>query len=141
MRLDELGMEKIRHLEHMYGQLSNTPDDHPFIEKLAAYGKDTRPKLDTLITFYISENEINKLNQITIDKGITRTPVVRKWIVDFLKKPYPINLSMDVPKEKTLSFNIYADDYKKLKSYADKSNISIVDFPAILVKTKINEID
>lgn len=141
MRLDDTAMKKIRYLEHTYGQLSNTPDDHPFIEKLAPYGKDSRPKLDTLISFYVTKKELEKINRITMSEGTTRTPRLREWVVEFFKKPFPIDLTMDTPKEERLSFKIYANDYKKIKYYSDKTFVDVVDLLAIIVKTKLSEID
>lgn len=141
MRLDKLAMEKIRYLEHKYGQLSNIPEDHPYIEKLSVYGKNTPPKkLDTSVHFYLTKDELEKANNLTIGKGKARTTELRKWLVGFLEQPFTLNLTQKVPMTERIQFNIYKEDHDKLMNYANKSHLTLSSLLSIIVKTKLNEL-
>lgn len=138
MRLDSKAMSKIRYLEHKYGQLSNVPSSHPYINKLSMYGKNTpAPILDTLITFYLSSNELIKLNSVVEDLGKMRAATIRKWIIEYIKKPKDINTKLSIPKEERMSIAVYRKDFEKIVNLANEQELVFNELVAIIIKTKI----
>lgn len=139
MRLDTLGMKKIRFLEREYGQLSNVPDDHPAIKRLTKYGKEQRNiRLTMGIYFYLTKEELDFTTEYSREVSKLRTPTIRSWVTDYLKKPYKLRLNTDIPKTSRVSFKIREEDYKKLMAMEKEYSLPINDLLAIIVKDKIN---
>lgn len=141
MRLDSKAMTKIRHLEREYGQLSNVPSSHPYINRLSKYGKNTPPPLlDTLLSFYLTKDEMDKATEITNKLNKVRTTEIREWIVDYIYNPSKINTAIPIPKEERFTLNVYKKDFEELSKLASKNDMIFNEFAAIIVKTKISEL-
>lgn len=140
MRLDSTAMQKIRYLEHKYGQLSNVPEEHPYIKKLLIYGKNQpAPKLDTLITFYLTNEELKKATEITKKLKRVRTTCVREWIIEYLDNPKEINKNVSISKEERFSLNVYRKDFDRIIKLSTKKKLLYSDFLSMVVKQKISE--
>lgn len=124
MKLTPKAMSKIRLLENEYGQLSNVPSTHPYIEKLSKYGKPTPPKkLDTIAYFYLSTEELNKITCIMKEKKKVRTTGVRELIIDYLENPTDLDKDEEIKREERFTLYVYKEDFEKIVELANEYKV------------------